>query len=101
MLSDVSFELTVNHWRDWDLRLAFEVLHNIEKSVVYIWLICKLDFDLVKVTERVLRERNSQSQLSSNACDEANAAEGPKRTFITTRTPSISTSRRRSRKFWY
>jgi len=43
------------------LRLAFEIFHNIKESVVYIWLIGKLNFDLIEITKRILQLR-SQSQ---------------------------------------
>lgn len=36
------------------LRLAFEVLHDIKKSIVDIGLVRKLDFDLIKVTKGIL-----------------------------------------------
>lgn len=32
------------------IRLAFEIFHNIKKTVVNIWLVCKLNLDLIKVT---------------------------------------------------
>jgi hypothetical protein len=32
-----------------NLRLAFEIFHNIQESVVHIRLISKLDLDLIKV----------------------------------------------------
>ena len=38
-----------------DSRLAFEVFHDIQKPVIDIWLIRKLDLDLIEVTECVLQ----------------------------------------------
>lgn len=40
---------------DCNLRLAFEVFHNVQESIVYVWLIGKLNLDLVEVAERILR----------------------------------------------
>lgn len=37
-------------------RLAFEVLHDVEESVIHIGLLRELDFDLVKVAESILFE---------------------------------------------
>jgi len=34
--------------------LAFEIFHNIKEAIVYIWLVDKLNFDLVKVAQRIL-----------------------------------------------
>lgn len=36
------------------LRLAFEILHDIEESVVYIGLFRKLNFNLVQVAQSIL-----------------------------------------------
>ena len=33
---------------------ALEVLHDVKELVVHIWMICKLDFHLIKITQRVL-----------------------------------------------
>lgn len=40
-----------------NLRLTLEVLHNIQKAVINIGLIVKLDLDLVKIGQRVLLMR--------------------------------------------
>jgi len=34
--------------------LAFEVLHNIKEAIVYIWLVGKLDLNLIQVAEGIL-----------------------------------------------
>lgn len=36
------------------LRLALKILHNIQKSIVNIWLVGELNLDLVKVAEGIL-----------------------------------------------
>lgn len=37
-----------------DLRLAFEIFHDVKKSVIDVWLLRELDFDLIQVAQRVL-----------------------------------------------
>ena len=37
-----------------DLRLGFELLHNVEEVIIHLRLVAKLQFHLVQVTERVL-----------------------------------------------
>ena len=36
------------------LRLALEVLHDVEESIIHIWLVDKLDLDLVEVAQSIL-----------------------------------------------
>ena len=36
-----------------DSHLAFEVFHDIQKMVIHIWLIVKLDFDSIKIAEGI------------------------------------------------
>lgn len=38
-----------------NLRLTFEILHNIEKLVIHIRLLMKLNFNLIEIGERVLQ----------------------------------------------
>jgi hypothetical protein len=47
-----------------NVRLTFEIFHNIKESIVHIWLISKLDLDLVKVAERVLRFKCQHSKYA-------------------------------------
>ena len=37
-----------------NIRLTFEIFHNIKKAIVYVWLICELNLDLVEVTKCIL-----------------------------------------------
>jgi hypothetical protein len=48
------YYLFIDDWNGKHVRLAFEVFHDIKKSIIHIWLICKLDLDLVKITQCVL-----------------------------------------------
>lgn len=41
------------------LRLTLEILHYIEELVIHVWLLVELDFDLVKIAQRILRRRVS------------------------------------------
>lgn len=43
-------------------RLALEVLHDIEESVIDIWLLMKLDLDLVEVAQCILTNNEGQLQ---------------------------------------
>jgi hypothetical protein len=35
-------------------RLAFEILHDVQEPIVYIWLVCELDLDLVEIAQGIL-----------------------------------------------
>lgn len=39
---------------EWYLPLTFEVLHDVQEQVVYVWLVLELVLDLVQVRQRVL-----------------------------------------------
>jgi hypothetical protein len=49
-----------------NLRLTFEIFHNIKKAIVYVWLVCELNLDLVKITKRVLFHLVSSLRFESN-----------------------------------
>lgn len=44
----------------WHLRLALEILHDVEESVVHIGLLRELDLNLVKIAQRILLEKWNQ-----------------------------------------
>ena len=46
------------------LRLALEIFHNIEESVIDIWLVSELNLDLVEVAESILQINRSVLKLS-------------------------------------
>jgi hypothetical protein len=37
-----------------DSRLTLEILHNIQEPIIYIWLVGKLDLNLIKIAQRIL-----------------------------------------------
>jgi hypothetical protein len=40
-------------------RLALEIFHDVEKPIVYVWVVVELDLDLVEVTQRILKKTRS------------------------------------------
>jgi hypothetical protein len=49
-----------------NIRLAFEVFHNIQESVIDVWLVMELDFDLVKVGEGILEREAVSNRVRSD-----------------------------------
>lgn len=46
------------------IRLALEIFHNIEESIIDVWLVGELDFNLVEVAEGILQINRSVLNLS-------------------------------------
>ena len=55
-------------------RLALEVFHDVEESVIHIWLLMKLDLDLVEVAQCILT-KNKVSVNSHRKCRALSARE--------------------------
>lgn len=48
------------------IRLAFEIFHYVEKSIINVWLVVKLHLDLVEIGESILNDQKYQ-QLSNGS----------------------------------
>lgn len=55
------------------IRLAFEIFHYVEKSIINVWLVVKLHLDLVEIGESILKRSEisatEQWKQASNKVD--------------------------------
>ena len=44
--------------------MALKVLHDVQKAVIYLWVVTELNFDLVKIAQSILRKTKRVSNLT-------------------------------------